>query len=161
MKLYEFDPAIRALLEEGIDQETGELDAETYERLTELQLAKVEKAEAVGLYILEQGQDSKTLDEAIKRLQKRKKSLDNNVKGLKQYLHDNLNGEKVKTARVTIYSSRSAPAVKIDEGAEFSEKYYVQPEPVLSKTLLKEDLEKGIVIEGARLERTEFTVIRQ
>lgn len=160
MKLYEFDPAIRALLEEGIDQETGELDAEIYERLTELQLAKEKKAEAVGLYIRERVQDSKGLDEEIKRLQKRKQSLDNNVKSLKQYLFDNLNGEKIKTPRISIYYSRTQPNVRIEDDAVIPKKYYVKPDPVLSKTLLKEALEKGIKIKGASLERTEYVVVR-
>lgn len=79
--------------------------------------------------------DIATLDAEIKRLTTRKQTIKNNVDRMKN-------------------------ALEMAMRACIPEEYFDQPDPVLSKTRIKEALKAGIVIDGATLESSETLRIR-
>lgn len=160
--LYEIDQAIL----DCVDLETGEiLDPE---KLDALQMEREQKLEGVALWI----KDLKAEEEAVKaeadKLTARKKSLENKIDGLKQWLLYALNGSKLKTARCNVYQTHSQRVAVADEAELISflqtleepEKFLRFKDPELKKDDIKKALKEGTIIQGAALEETEGLVIK-
>ncbi len=144
MKLYQINKSIY----DCIDKETGEvLDVELLSSLT---LKREEKIENVALYYKSTKAESKAIDDEIKILQARKKSLDNKAKNLKQYLIENLQGEKFFTQRVLI-GYRKCTAVEIEDINELDITYLKVKEPEANKQAIKDILSNGGEVIGAKL----------
>lgn len=151
MTLYEINSEMLNL----IDEETGEvLD---YEKFVELNLARDEKIENIGLWIKDLKAEASALKAEKDALAKRQKTAENKAESLTRYLQMMLEGEKFKTPRLSV-SYRTSKAVEVDN--EFlkwamsnGEQYLRFKEPEVDKTTLKEALEKGEVPHAAIVER--------
>src|SRR5574343_282496 len=86
MKLYEIAAVAERLLDEGIDAETGEMSPELVNALAHLQ----EGGRAVVAYALNAEAQAEAVGAAIKRLQARKRALDNRSQRLRDYLRENM-----------------------------------------------------------------------
>ena len=156
MTLYEINSEMLNL----IDEETGEvLD---YERFVELNLARDEKIENIGLWIKDLKAEASALKAEKDALAKRQKTAENKVESLTRYLQMMLEGEKFKTPRLSV-SYRTSKAVEVDN--EFlswamanGEQYLRYKEPEVDKTAVKEALEKGEVPHAALVERVSVTI---
>ena len=160
--LYEIDQEIL----DCIDMETGEiLDLE---KLAALQMERERKLEGVALWIKDLNAEATAVKEEADKLTARKKSLDNKIAALKQWLLYALNGEKLKTARCSVYQTHSQRVTVADEAELMTfirtlkdpEKFMRFPEPELKKDEIKKALKDGFMIPGAALETTESVVIK-
>lgn len=145
MKLYE----IVEEMEKCIDPETGEVDTE---RLTELQKEKDEKLEGVALWILDLTNDITAIKAEKARLDERKAAAERKIESLKVWLAYALNGEKLKSPRVTV-SYRKSKSVVIDNVDRIPEEFItIKTEKVPDKTALKQAFGEWQLIDGCHLE---------
>lgn len=160
--LYEIDQEIL----DCVDMETGEiLDPE---KLTALQMERERKLEGVALWIKDLNAEAEAVKTEADKLTARKKSLDNKIAGLKQWLLYALDGEKLKTARCKVYQTHNQRLYVADEPKlieflqtlEKPDRFLKIREPELRKDEIKKALKDGYEIPGAALEQTESVVIK-
>lgn len=130
-----------------------ELTEEEFDALMKLDGDIKEKLEGYGRIINELESDSERLDAEIKRLQNRKKSIDNGLSRIYTRLENTmiLHGmasEPIKTERFTFKFRKSSAVEVSDKFIEWAREYhrddllnYAMPKPNL--TAIKEALEKG------------------
>ena len=160
MTLYEIQDNIRKAIEQGFDEETGEIfDTDALEAL---EIQRDEKIENIALFI----KDLKAEVEAIKNeklaLAKRQQTAENHAESLKRYLTKCLDGEKFKSPRVAI-SYRKSQTVEFIDGFDVNllpEEYQRRVEPEADKTALKDALKEGKEIYGVYLEDHTNTIIK-
>lgn len=148
MNLYQIKEEIEQAINECVDFETGEIT--NPELLDSLNMALNEKRENIALYIKNLVADSKAIDEEIKNLTARKKSINNKIDWLKQYLANDLQGNKFETAKVVV-SFRKSNAIDIAPNANIPDYYLIQQEPKPDKTALKKAIQSGEVINGVSI----------
>lgn len=148
MNLYEIKQSIQEAIDKCIDMETGEIiNPELLDNLNE-QLNI--KRENIALYIKNLVADSKAIDEEIKNLTARKRSINNKVDWLKSYLANDLQGNKFETAKVVV-SFRKSKAIDIAPNANIPDDYLIPQEPKVDKTGLKKAIQSGEVIAGVSI----------
>lgn len=157
MNLYEIKSEIAAAIEsmfDTVDEETGEIDAGTVERLETLQAAKAEKLDAIGAYIKNLDSDIEGIDAEIKKLTARKKTKENKRNRLKEYVKpfiEEMENKKFESARV-VFSLRSSESVNItDESAISAEYMKTKTETTPDLTAIKKAIKAGAVVSGAEL----------
>jgi len=157
MTLYEINEQMLNL----IDEETGEvLD---YEAFLELNMAKEEKLENIGLWIKDLKAEANALKAEKDALAKRQKAAENKAESLTRYLQMMLEGEKFKTPKLSV-SYRTSKAVEVDD--EFlnwamaeGENYLRYKDPEVDKAAVKEALENGTEVPHASIvERVSVTI---
>lgn len=145
MNLFELNQAVRDF-ELEIDEETGEiLNADA---LDSLSLERDTKIENIALWIKNLKAEAEAVKKQKEAFYSREKALTNKAERLKEYLANNLMGEKFKTERVVL-SWRKSQAVEVDDN--FSDERFIKYEPKISKSEIKDALKSGEIIEGARL----------
>ena len=162
LKLYEIDQAIL----DCVDMETGEILDQ--EKLDALQMERERKLEGVALWIKDLKAEAAAVKEEADKLTARKKSLENKMDGLKNWLLYALNGEKLKTPRCNVYQTHNQKVVIDDEKAlidmlmtsPFGEKFLRMKDPEIDKNALKDSMKQGYEYEFAHLEDTESVVIK-
>lgn len=161
--LYEIDQEILKC----VDMETGEiLDPE---KLDALQMERERKLEGVTLWIKDLTAEAEAVKAEADKLSTRKKSLDNKIASLKNWLLYALGGEKLKTPRCNVYQTHNTKLNVIDEQSvvNYIQTHYQEPEqflkfslPEIRKDAVKAELKAGKEIPGAALETTESVVIK-
>jgi len=158
MKLYELNEAfqnIQALIEDG---EEGLEDT-----LESINLAIEDKLENIGKVIKNLEAEANAFKEEEKRLVERRRSIENNIKRLKQYAEDSLKTtgqRKVKAGLFTFAIQKNPPSVKIHDEKLIPEQFFIPVEPKIDKKTLKEMLQEGAEIPGAELVQGEGLRIR-
>ena len=147
MELMENPDVPQEMLEESLNQINDELD-------TKLEnIAKVIKSFEV---------DTKGLKEEEKRLADRRKAKENKISSLKEYVEGAMRSTgvfKVKGKVFTLAIQKNAPSVLIKD-LECIPNEYFKVKKEVDKTLLKEKLKEGQIIEGAELQQKESLRIR-
>ena len=160
--LYDIDQEILAC----IDDETGEiLDVE---KLDSLQMERERKLEGVALWVKDLSYEAQMIKEEADKLTARKKSLDNKITGLKNWLLYALAGEKLKTPRCNVYQTHSTRLSVADEAELINaiqtldepERFLRFRAPELKKDEIKKAMKDGWTFIGASLEETESVVIK-
>lgn len=123
-KLYEIETQIARLIEldggNSVDPETGEiLDSEA---LVALALERDTKVENCLLVIKNDKAEAEMVDREIKRLQLRKRALDNHREHLTSYVQSWLKGEKFKGELSSVYY-RTSKSVVVDDVTKVPEEY--------------------------------------
>lgn len=117
MTLYEINIEIEDLLNHAfaVDEETGELvaDPDFETKLESLQMNRETKLESIGVVIKNMVAEAKALREEEKNLAERRRRAEKKTEWLKEYLADNLQGEKFSTPKVAI-SFRKSKSVEVD-----------------------------------------------
>lgn len=152
MNLYEIDEKIIEAFDRAVDAETGEiLDAEAFAELDNLQIMRDKKVEGVLLWIKNLFAEAEALKAEKQAFEARQRQATNKAESLKRYISGVLNGEKFKTAKVSVTWRKS-------EAAEFTGDVFSLPkdcltckEPTVNKTELKKRLKSGEEIDGAQL----------
>lgn len=156
MTMYEILNAIP----ECVDIETGEII--DFERLEQLEIERDTKIENVALWLKELKAEAEAIKAERQILEKRQKSAENKVEQLKRYLSYALDGEKFKTAKVSIsYRKSTSVEVDLDElmRADNCDNYLRYKEPEADKTAIKDALEEGFDVAGCRLiEKTSIQI---
>ena len=148
MTLFEINKAIMDF-EFEIDEETGEiLNANG---LDELEIAKEEKIENIGLWIKNLLAEAEAVKHEKDNMAIRQKRLEKKAESLKGYLTYALDGEKFSTPRVAM-SFRKSESVVIPDDAIVPDEYCnisVIKKP--DKTVIKKALKEGKEVLGAEL----------
>lgn len=142
--LYEIDAQIMSC----VDFETGEIIDE--EKLQALQLEFNQKVEGIALWIKNLLAEAKMIKEEKDNLAARQKSCENKAESLKRYLSSALDGEKFKTAKVSI-SYRKSESVEVEDISLLDDDYLKFKEPEADKTKIKTALKNGVALEGVTL----------
>ena len=161
MTLYDLKNELLTLLEMAEDPEVDEeVLRDTMEAVTgELE----EKAEGYGCIIKQMEHDAAALAAEIKRLQARKKTVEDNKDKLKARLQDAMvatGQKKIKTNLFSFSIGKNPPALSVTSEEEIPEKYWTVPEPVLDREAVKRDLKAGMAVPGAELTQSESLRIR-
>lgn len=152
MKLFEIDEAIMDCVNE--DGEVVDID-----RLNALEMERDAKIESVCLWKKDLEAEAKAIDEEIKKLQQRKKTDEAKAEYLKKWVGMALNGVKFKTPRVAVSYRHTTTTIFEGDVRTLPDRFCkITREP--SKTAIKEALEQGEVIEGARIEEKESVIIK-
>lgn len=130
-KLYEIDEQLAGLIDldggSAVDPDTGELLNQN--DLDGLQLEKEAKLENCLLVLKNDKAESDMVDKEIKRLQARKKTIDNHREWLHNYVQQCLHGEKFKGTLSSVYyrSSKSVVVPDINLVPEEFIKFTLEP----------------------------------
>lgn len=152
MKLYEINDALEAALNQVIvDEETGEIiSAPDMEQVAALQLQKEEKIENVVLYVKNAESDAAQIAEEIKRLQERKRILENRIESARGWVQQALEGEKFQTPRCQV-SYRTTKSVAIDDMSAIPAEY-LRVKTDADKALIRKAIAAGETVSGAHIE---------
>ena len=159
--MYELTDNFMAVLEMASDPEIPpEAIADTLEGIEgEIEL----KAQSYAIIIKELEGEAVKLKTEETRLLSKRKSLENNIKRIKDNLFNAMKitgKEKLKTDLFSFGIQKSPAKLVIDDSSLIPEKYYVEQAPKLDEQRLKSDLKSGIECEYAHLEQGEHVRIR-
>lgn len=127
------------------------------------------KAENVAQYIKNLNVESTALGDEIKKLQARKRSKDNKIKSMKEYLKNCMlqtGRDKIETSKVKLSIRNNAESVLIDDEKKFIEEYsdthkeYFKFKAEINKTDIKKILQSGKIIDGAKLVRDKSLLVK-
>lgn len=139
----DLDPEILADTLEGMD---GELE---------------EKAESYAIVINSLGAESDMLKNEVERLSKRKRTVDNNIKRMKETLENAMllaKKRKFKTAHYTFNIQKNSPALVIDDENKIPKQFYKIEESldkIKLKDFVRETEKNGTQLSYAHLEQKE------
>jgi hypothetical protein len=160
MTLYEINQNIL----ECFDFETGEiLDAD---KLTELSIERDTKIENIALYVKNLTREAAAIREEEKALAARRKAKENRAEQLKNYLSNELQGEKFETAKACI-SFRKSEGVIVTNAEELVnwlefrgyDDYISYTAPTANLTEVKRLIKQGETPTGATIEeRTNINI---
>lgn len=141
-----------------VDDDTGEVDVE---KLNELIQERDEKIESLARYSLVLKNDAALIDAEIDRLEKRKNAIKNKDKRLREFLMANLNGEKFKTALVSVSKPRTNERLIVDDIEKLPSEYITVTETRKPNTdLIKQAIRDGWNTDAAHIEITQSITIR-
>lgn len=153
MNLYEIENEILNC----VDMETGEIV--DIKKLESLQMERDQKIENIGCWIKNLLSDAKALKEEKDNLAARQKVAENKAASLKEFLSKYLDGEKFKTAKVSI-SYRKSDSVDISSNATVPEEFLKYAEPTPDKIGLKSALKAGKEFPGISLKTSQNIQIK-
>jgi alpha-mannosidase len=158
MKLYELTQNYVSVMEMA-----EEMDSETLrDTLEAIQEGIEDKAENIAKLIKNVSADVDALKAEEKRLSERRKSLENKVSNLKEYLQNQLEVarvDKVKRPTLTVSIQNNPPSVKVTDEKSLSA-YMIPVEPKLDKKAILSALKEGIEVSGAELIQSRGVRIR-
>ena len=162
MNLYQVSQL--AHLENFVDDD-GVIDIDSFNRS---QVALADKQIAVVCYLKNEVANIDMLNNAIKELQARSKTMQARHDGLKDYLLVNMQAHGITeiTAPNFTFSAKlqaNPPGVVIDDESLIKNCYKVMPPPPvaqISKILIKEAIQSGEVVDGAHIESKMRVVIK-
>ena len=128
----------------------------------ELQGDLVEKCDNTNYIIKELKSDSDTLADEIKRLQAKKKAIDNKADRLKELVKNTilLSGETKLKGKFN-YSVRNSEKYIYDDISLFSlDDEFIKTKQEIDKNKLKEFVKAGVTIEGLKIEDTTVLTVR-
>lgn len=170
MNLYQINAEIEQLevaCEDGllIDPETGELL--TFEQaLDRLRMERTQKIENIALWCKNLASDAAALKAEEEQLAKRRKAAEAKSERLKAYLLSAMTQPDGKVlpfhgTRAVVSVRNNAPSVVISDEALLAMEFKIQKiEVKADKASIKEVLQRGIEVPGARLERTRSVIIK-
>lgn len=108
-QLYALDDRIRDFIDRHIDEETGEVSDEMEKGLAALEVEREELIEGVALMIREKLAEADAVRAEGQRLTSRASKIESNADAMKERLGRFVGeGNKIKTARISIYWSKSS-----------------------------------------------------
>lgn len=148
MTLFEIDKAILDF-EFEVDEETGEL-LNTAD-LDELQMARDEKIENVGLWIKNLNAEAAAVKAEKDAMADRQKRLERKAESLKNYLAYALNGQKFSTPKVAMTFRKSESVNIIDEQLLPDDYLNITIVTKPDKKIIKDAIKAGKEVLGAEL----------
>lgn len=160
MKLYELTSNYRELqmmIEDGVDPSAL---ADTLQAIEESIQDKVQNT-ALVIRNLEADVDAIKAEE--KRLAERRKAIENNCKGLKDYLYQQMVATDIKRIKgtiVTVGIQKNPASLNIEPDAVIPPEYTIHQEPKVDKKALLEAVKNGFQWDGITLRQSEGVRIR-
>ena len=159
MTLYEIDAAIRDLIENAVDPETGEIAEDLSLQLEELHMAREQKLENIACYIKDLKAEAEAIRAEERNLAARRRTAENKAARLTDYLSWALAGEKFKSARCAV-SFRKSMAVQVNTLMDIPEEYLRFKDPEPDKAKIKDALKEGLDVPGATLVENVSVIIK-
>lgn len=161
LKLYEIADDVRALMESGFDEETGEMLPELVQALAAFE----GKGAAVAAYVLNIESEAEAIAQAAKRITARKRTLDARAEHMRDYLRYNMGLAGIMridaadhSFSVTLAPGRDESLV-VDDAATFPDSLTrIKREP--DKAAIKAAIKAGEPVAGARLVLRDRLTIR-
>ena len=144
MTLYEINAAIT----DCVDPETGEVV--DFERLVALNMERETKLENIALWIKDLNAEATAIKAEKMKLAERQAATENKAESLKEFLSEQLGGQKFSTPRCAV-SFRRTKSVNVTDLWKIPEDYLKYSDPTPDKKALGEALKAGQTIEGAEL----------
>ena len=158
--LYEVNKSIAEVLENAIDEETGEiLDEELFGSLGALELEKEQIIEDICLEIKNTSAYAEALKAEKQAIASKQSMAERRVESLKNYVTKALDGEKLKTSKVSV-SYRKIKSVEFLGDIASLPEDCVKVEESVKKKELKAHLDAGEVIPGAKIVERTNTIIK-
>lgn len=162
MKLYEINFELEQLLNSiyrFAEENDGVVPEDSDNYLNQLQMEREIKILDIARYIKSLKAESEAIKKESDNLLKRYKTCKNMAYRLKQYLLMNIpTGEKFKDNN-TIINWRKSEAVYIINESDIPTEYFkIEKTPMLS--IIKNDLKKGNIITGVKLEQHNNLIIK-
>ena len=159
MTLYEVTSEYQRFLYEV---EQGNIPEEAIaDTLEGIQGELTAKVDNIACLIKNTNAEIKALADEERALRERRQTKVNMVDRLKKYLVDALTDADIKKVEGTraVVSLRNSRSVEVDEGAELADEFLrIKSEP--DKTAIKDALQSGVSIDGARLISNTGAVIK-
>lgn len=151
MNLYQIREEIETIMNQA--DENGELPEGAFAQLADLGMAEADKVENLGLMIKNMSAEADAIKIEADNLTKRRGTVENRVESIKTYLTDYLltYGQKFRTPRLAL-SLRPSVGVVVEDEQLIPSKYFVAQDPKVSKSAIKEAIESGTSVPGARVE---------
>jgi predicted nuclease with TOPRIM domain len=159
MKLYELAQNYAHLMELAEEMESDAL----VDTLESLQDEIEEKAENIAKFIKNLEADAKIIKEEEQRLAERRRSIENKVTRLKEYLQEQLEVaglQKVKRPTITVAIQNNPPSVEIADEKLIPSEFMIPQAPKIDKKAILERLKNGEEISGCVLKQTKGVRIR-
>lgn len=163
MRLYEINPIIDDILENGfsVSEETGEYW--DMEDLDALDMLLDEKLEATGCYIKNITAEANALKAEEEQFAKRRKALEARAERLKDYVVKNMSRAGKKTVETTLckLTTRATEHVEIYDDEAVPDKYIVTKTTVRpDKAEIKKAIKLGNIIPGCALVNSKSLTIK-
>ncbi|MEB8649335.1 siphovirus Gp157 family protein [Bacillus cereus] len=160
MKLYELTSnwnQLQMMMEDGVDP------SELADTLQAIEEAIDDKVHNIALVIRNFEAKAKAIKTEEKRLADRRKSLENNCKGLRNYTEQQMiaaGKRKIEGTLATVSLQKNQASLKIADDAVVPPEFMIPQEPKVDATGLKEALKQGMKWDGITLEQGESVRIR-
>ncbi len=116
--LYEMDRMIRELVEEHVNEDTGEISDDIAKALESMEMEREVLIEGIALQIREMKAEAAAVKIEYQKMHDRSKSIENRADSLKERLATFVGvGNKIKTARVSIHWTTSS-SLRIEKESE-------------------------------------------
>ena len=164
-KISEQHSQALTIIEQMFDDECpeSELD-EALGLLDNIESSFNDKAVNVAMYIRNQEAEADAIDEAVKAMTARSRSLKAKAGRMKQYLLDEMKVTQTTQIRCPFFSvsvRQNPPSVKVTMGAVLPDALLLPAKPRdPDKKAIKSLREDGVTVEGCTLERGESLVIK-
>ncbi len=159
MNIFEIDAEIEQLLERATDPETGEIDAAHLQALYDLSDARRTKVENIALAYKNAAAAASAIREEALKLTNRGRAAQNNANRLRELLSYALDGQKLKTPLVSVWY-RDTSVVEVTDAEQLTDEYLRFRDPEPDKIAIKDALQAGIDVPGARLTVSRSTIVR-
>lgn len=161
MKLYEIIDELIMLEENWVDIETGEINETLEKRLDEVKIELDEKLENIWKVLKNYESQSTAIKNEIDKLNKRKKTIDNNFENLKRYASQALVPGKKWTSQsgLASYSWRKSTKCNIFDENKIDKDYYEIIKKI-NVASIKAAIKSGKEIDGAELIENQNLVIK-
>ncbi|WP_242145848.1 MULTISPECIES: siphovirus Gp157 family protein [unclassified Bacillus cereus group] len=160
MKLYELSKnfcELQQMIEDGADPEAVQ------DTLQAIEEAFDEKVQGAALLILNLEAQAEVIKAEEKRLADRRKSFENSVKNIKEYLHQQMSAvgkKRIKGALITVGIQKNPASLDIANDAVIPPEFMVPQEPKVDKKALLVAVKNGLRWDGITLKQGESVRIR-
>lgn len=158
--LYEIEDKfklIQSLIEDGADEEVFS------QALEQIHVELSEKLEGYAMVIKNIESDVEGYKTEEKRLSTRRKSMENKVKRMKENMQQAMiaaNERKIQGEKFTFTVQKNPPSLKVIDARWIPARFFTQPEPVLDKKSLLNEIKDGKEVKGAEIKQGESIRIR-
>ncbi len=162
-KLYEISERYKNLEDLLDNPELENIKEELEKSIDSIQEEFDLKAENIAKFIKSLEVDSKGLKEESQRLQSRKKTVDNRISSLKEYLFEHMQAlkkNKIKGKVFTLSIQNNPVSIEITDEKAIPQKYIVPQETKFDKKALLKDLKNDVLIDGVDVKQTQGLRIR-
>lgn len=164
MKLYELTDTYAELVAQLDECETEEEAAQLWAQIDEIGSSIAEKADNYARFLRNKQAEAKSLEEEIKRLQKRKKAAENTVDQLREHMKFAMGvagATEIKTALGKWTVRKNAPRVEVLDESEIAPEYFEPQPPKLMKSKLQQHWkETGEIPDGCDVVQSESVQFR-
>lgn len=153
MSLFDINREIVETFENCINEETGEINEELYQKLNDLKIERNDKIENIACWIKDLVADANAIKEESKKMAARAKAYENKAENLKGYLKAVLAGEKFSTSKVAI-SYRKTSHVECDDDLDITslpQEFWKYGKPEPKKTEIAKYLKEGNELTGCKI----------